>query len=46
LLELFARERGGIISTRNTGNCAKHQRKITQEIKKARFLGLMPYIKA
>jgi small subunit ribosomal protein S18 len=46
LLELFVRERGGIISTRSTGNCAKHQRKITEEIKKARFLGLMPYIKA
>ena len=28
----------------NTGNCAKHQRKLTTAIKRARHIALMPYI--
>jgi len=43
LLELFVRERGGIISTRSTGNCAKHQRMLTTAIKRARHIALLPY---
>lgn len=27
-----------------TGTCSKHQRKLTQAIKRARFLALMPYV--
>ena len=42
-LEAFIRERGKILSTRISGNCAKHQRRITEAIKKARFLSLLPY---
>lgn len=27
-----------------TGNCAKHQRRLTQAIKRARFMALLPYV--
>ncbi len=42
-LEAFIKERGKILSTRISGNCAKHQRRITEAIKKARFISLLPY---
>ncbi|HLB95862.1 MAG TPA: 30S ribosomal protein S18 [Patescibacteria group bacterium] len=32
-------------SARDTGTCAKHQRRLTEAIKRARFLALMPYVK-
>lgn len=32
-------------SSRDTGTCAKHQRQLSQAIKRARFLALMPYVK-
>ena len=44
-LESFITERGKIISSRISGNCAKHQRRIAEAIKKARFLSLIPYIR-
>lgn len=34
-----------ILPRRATGNCAKHQRIIAGEVKKARFMGLIPYVK-
>ena len=42
-LRYFITERGKIIPRRISGNCAKHQRKITMAIKRARHLALMPY---
>lgn len=42
-LESFIRERGKIIPSRVTGNCAKHQRRLSEAIKQARFLSLLPY---
>ncbi len=42
-LRYFVTERGKIIPRRISGNCAKHQRKITLAIKQARHLALMPY---
>lgn len=42
-LEHFIRDRGKIVSTRSSGNCAKHQRMVTEAIKKARFISLLPY---
>lgn len=34
---------GKIKSAKDTGNCAKHQRRLGEAIKQARFLALMPY---
>ena len=42
-LRYFVTERGKIIPRRISGNCAKHQRKITLAIKRARHLALVPY---
>jgi len=42
-LEAFIKERGKIVSTRITGNCAKHQRMVAGAIKKARYMSLLPY---
>ncbi len=43
ILKDFVTERGKIIGRRITGTCAKHQRKLTKEIKKARQMALMYY---
>lgn len=43
LLERYISSRGKILSRNISGNCAKHQRKIAREIKRARFLNLIPY---
>lgn len=42
-LEGFVRERGKIVSRRSSGNCAKHQRRIAEAIKRARFMALLAY---
>lgn len=44
-LEKFVTDRGKILSSRISGNCAKHQRRITAAIKKARFLALLTHVK-
>jgi small subunit ribosomal protein S18 len=42
-LEAFISERGKILSSRFTGNCAKHQRRVAEAINRARFISLLPY---
>ena len=42
-LQRYVSDRGKILPRRSTGNCAKHQRKVTEEIKKARQVILLPY---
>lgn len=44
LLRRFTTERGKITPSRITGTCAKHQRKLTTAIKRARNIGLLPYL--
>jgi small subunit ribosomal protein S18 len=44
-VERLVSERGKILSRRITGACAKHQRKIEEVVKIARFLALVPYVK-
>jgi small subunit ribosomal protein S18 len=39
----FVTERGKILPRRISGNCARHQRKITIAIKRARNIALMPF---
>jgi len=42
-LRYFTTERGKIIPRRTSGCCAKHQREMTEAIKRARAIALMPY---
>ncbi|GHP13982.1 30S ribosomal protein S18 [Lentilactobacillus fungorum] len=46
LLERFVSERGKILPRRVTGTSAKNQRKLTIAIKRARIMGLMPFVAA
>jgi small subunit ribosomal protein S18 len=39
-------ERGKIIPSRISGNCAKHQRRLTTAIKRARNIALLPFSEA
>jgi small subunit ribosomal protein S18 len=43
LLKDFITETGKIIPARLTGTSAKYQRQLTDAIKRARFLALLPY---
>lgn len=43
-LSKFTTERGKIIPRRISGNCAKHQRKITEAIKRARYIALLTFV--
>ncbi|WP_028973326.1 30S ribosomal protein S18 [Spirochaeta cellobiosiphila] len=43
-LKRFVTERGKILPRRITGTCAKHQRALATEIKKARSLALLPFV--
>ena len=42
-LKHFITDRGKIIPRRISGNCAKHQRKISVAVKRARMIALMPF---
>jgi len=44
LLRKFTTERGKIIPSRFSGCCARHQRKLTNAIKRARHMGLLPFL--
>ncbi len=44
LLKKFISEQCKILPRRVTGNCAKHQRRLAIEIKRAREIGLLPYV--
>ncbi len=41
-LRFFVTERGKIVPRRISGNCAAHQRQITEAIKRARNIALLP----
>ena len=40
----FVNEQGKLLPRRITGNSLKYQRKVSQAIKKARHLALLPYV--
>ena len=42
-LSRFVTDRGKIVPKRNSGLCAKWQRKVANAVKRARFMGLLPY---
>ena len=43
-LRRYLSERAKIVPRRVTGTCARHQRQLTLAIKRARHIGLLPYI--
>lgn len=43
-LRKYLSERARILGKNKTGVCSKHQRILTKEIKRARFLGLLPFV--
>ncbi len=43
LLRRFVSDQGQIESRRRTGTCARHQRRLTTAIKRARNIALLPY---
>jgi len=45
LLRRFVSGQAKIIDPRYTGNCRRHQRLLARAIKRARFLGLLPFVK-
>jgi small subunit ribosomal protein S18 len=44
ILEKFVSERGKIMARVRSGLCSKHQRKLTNEVKRARYLALLPFV--
>ena len=45
VIKKYIKPNGAITSTRMNGNCKLHQRHIANEIKKARFMALIPFVK-
>ncbi len=45
LIKRFVSGQAKIIDPRFTGTCAKHQRKLAQAVKRARFLALLSYVR-
>ena len=44
LLKKFLNPHGRIIARKRTGVTAKNQRKLDEAVKRARFIGLLPYV--
>ena len=42
-LKNYVTDRGKILPRRSTGTCARHQRRVTLAIKRARHLALLPF---
>ena len=43
-LKRYITDRGQIRPRRKTGLCAKHQRRIAESVKRARFMALLPFV--
>ncbi len=43
-LQRFTDAKGKILPRRQTGSCARHQRQLANAIKRARHMGLMPFV--
>ena len=43
-LRRYMSERSKILPRRTTGTCAMHQRQLTEAIKRARVIALLPYV--
>ena len=45
IINKYINEKGKILPRKMTGACALHQRHIAREVKRARFMALIPYVK-
>ncbi len=45
IINKYISEKGKILPRRMTGACAKHQRHIANQVKYARFMALIPFVK-
>jgi len=45
IINKYINEKGKIMPRRMTGACAKHQRYIAMQTKRARFMALIPFVK-
>ncbi|MBN1648096.1 MAG: 30S ribosomal protein S18 [Spirochaetales bacterium] len=45
ILRRYVTERGKILPRRITGTCAKHQRAVALQVKRARVLAYLPFVK-
>jgi len=43
-LKKFVDSRGKLLGKKETNLCVKHQRKLAQAVKRARFLALLPFV--
>lgn len=44
LLKKFLNPHARLMSRKRTGTAAKHQRNLANAVKRARFMGLLPYV--
>ncbi|MCR4328441.1 MAG: 30S ribosomal protein S18 [Patescibacteria group bacterium] len=45
LLKRFISSQAKIIDPKHTGICSKHQRMLSEAIKRARFMSLLPFVR-
>lgn len=45
MIRRFVSGQAKIVDPRHTGVCAKHQRKLARGIKRARIMGLLPFVR-
>jgi small subunit ribosomal protein S18 len=45
IIKRFVSGQGKIVDPRYSSTCAKHQRALAQAIKRARYLGLLPFVR-
>jgi small subunit ribosomal protein S18 len=45
VLRRFVSGQAKIVDPRHTGVCAKHQRQLSRSIKRARVMGLLPFVR-
>lgn len=45
IISKYINEKGRILPKRMTGACSKHQRYIAMQVKRARFMALIPFVK-
>ncbi len=45
VLRRFVSGQAKIVDPRHTGVCAKHQRELSKSIKRARTMGLLPFVR-